>query len=115
MPRSAASSNRSRYIEPSAIFQQQPSSGRFFKTPTKMMRGNIHALVQVQAMGVVAMHARIEVELRAAQPPRFFGYPLHEQRAVTALAISRAGAEIIDVEVIAPGQAVGRAKPGKRR
>src|ERR1700736_3187559 len=65
--------------------------------------------MRIEALGP---RARVEMKLAALEPPRLGQQPL-EERSTVALAPSvGAGAEVVDVQVATPREAVSHAEPG---
>src|SRR6476659_5259117 len=79
-----------------------------------MMGGDDQARTQVEAMGGCAVEANagIEVDLPAAESLGLLEQPVEQLAPVSAAADPRQGREIVDVEVVAPGEAVAGAEAG---
>ena len=57
-------------------------------------------------MGVVAVQARIEVDLVAVQAAGLGANPVHEGGTVALATVVLTGDDVVDIEVVAPGQVV---------
>src|SRR5262249_19348643 len=80
----------------------------------EVVRGEVQAVLQVEAVRRVALHTRVEVQLLAALPPRLRQEPVEELLAVAAEAHAGGGDEVVHVEESAPRQALADAKTGHR-
>src|SRR3989440_5193228 len=71
-------------------------------------------MIQVQAMRVEALRCRagVEVQLVAAEPAAFLNQPVEQRAGVALTAGVGERREVVDVEVVAPGEAVAGAKAG---
>ena len=63
----------------------------------------MHALAEIEAVGVEALHARVEFEQRAAADARLVSEPIQKLGAKSARTLSRIGHEIVNVQC-APGK-----------
>ena len=74
------------------------------KVMLEMITANIHLLIQIEAVCIVAMcpNSRVNVNLDATQPMCFLIEPLHQASSVTSATKSSTGNHVIHIEVIAP-------------
>ena len=72
----------------------------------EVVGGDPQALVEVEAVGLLAVRAdaRIEVELAAAEPACLGQQPIHQGPGMALAAKAGSGGEVVDVERVAPGQ-----------
>src|SRR5215472_17069030 len=61
----------------------------------------------------VGLHAGVEAEFAAAQPPRLLDHPVHQRRRVALPAMPRQRRQIVAVQGVTPGEIVVDAKPGR--
>src|SRR5215208_702036 len=80
----------------------------------EVVGGDDQARVEVEAVGVGALEADagVEVELVAAEAGCLVGEPVEQGTAVAAATGGGVGREVVDVEVVAPGQVVALAEAG---
>jgi hypothetical protein len=60
----------------------------------------------------VGSDAGVEMKALAAETPGLLGQPVHEPLAVTRTPRRRDGGDVVNVEVVTPGQRVKLPKPG---
>ena len=72
----------------------------------EVMRADAHPALQVEAVCIEAVDARVQVELPAALPSGLLDEPLHQGAGASALAGRLPGHEVVDVHEMAPGQVV---------
>jgi hypothetical protein len=77
-----------------------------------MMAGDIHPLPEVEAMGVEALDAGVEVELLAVVLLSMVDQPLEQLFAILFRAVICVYDEVFDVEVGAPGEVGGEVESG---
>src|SRR3954468_18768263 len=81
------------------VFRRRHSGRRsILEREREVMRSDLHALVQIEAVRIEALHAGIERERFAIFAPRFLDEPVEQLAAVALRAIGLARDEIIDVE-----------------
>jgi len=82
----------------------------------EVVRVDSQAVCVIEAVGGEALgpRARVEVQLGATEPSRLLHEPLKECPAVTLAPRLGGRAEVVDVEVVAPREAVCDAEPGDR-
>ena len=80
------------------------------------MCGNDQAGVHIEAVGIGAVEADagIEVKLIAAEVARLLRQPVEQCPPVTTVPCLRQRREVVDVEVVTPGEAMGGAEPRHR-
>lgn len=77
-----------------------------------MVRGEVHSLAKIEAMGFEALHTRIEFELGATVGTGLVVEPVQQGAAMTFGAMGSIGDEIIHVEISSGEELVVKAVAG---
>lgn len=80
----------------------------------KVMAGDVHAFVKVEAMRAQTSDAGVEMKFRATFAPCLLNEPVDQHSAIASAAIARAGDEIINMHETAPSESLHDTPAGDR-
>jgi hypothetical protein len=81
-----------------------------------LVRGGVLAVVVVEPVCVKALRAdsRVQVQLAASEPSALLDQPLQQRPGMTLMPCLGCGGEVIDVQVVAPGEVVANTESSDR-